>query len=438
VQSGDSPGSQKQPGQPHEQASPPGIVWPAKTIPAGPEVEAFLVCEIDASIGRNKMQKATRNKLFNIESFSFKGETDHVSLHGAFYQQIVAKLIKVVYDTKSVRAAGNRLIAIADQALDLKQTETVDQISQLLANAPLPREYQGIGHYYRVFCLKRRGEIEQARAGFQRLAEAPGLPLKFRARALQALGVSYAERGDFAEAARIFAQAAQAATPRHADDLLTTVNVQSMEVIFRSLAGDHESALRRLETLRPLVHVLSPSQPLTPYIYVNSLAVELGAVGRLEEARRMAEIAMRSPYARVYPEWQETYDEIIVRMRQASPSVIAGVAWPQAPAEVAVTDSAATNVVAMPVATRPASTVEADAVPAQPGRVIAYHGWQRCLPEPSEALQESFTDNDLDQMSIADKQRALLDVIYSDRVTHHTLDQLLAAAGRVKADAPAS
>jgi len=384
------------------------------------------------------MQKATRNKLFNIESFALKGDTDHLPLHGAFHQQIVAKLIKVVYDTESLKAAGNRLIAIADHALDLRATETVEQISHILTHAPLPRPYQSLGHYYQVFCWKRRGNIERARAGFERLAESFDLPLGFRARAIQALGVSYKEAGQHEEAVRLFVEAARTASTRYGGDMVTTVNAQSMMAVYRCAHGDHQGALRHLESLGPLVRTLAPSQPLVSYLYINNLALEFAEVGRLEEARRWAEIIARSPYVRAYPECQETYDEILAKSRRPSPSVIAGVAWPQAPAEVAVTDSIATNVVALPVATRPASPVEANAAPAQPGRVIAYHGWQRCLPEPSDALQESFTNNDLDQMSIADKQRALLDVIYSDRVMHHTLDQLLAAAGRVKADAPAS
>jgi hypothetical protein len=96
--------------------------------------------------------------------------------------------------------------------------------------------------------------------------------------------------------------------------------------------------------------------------------------------------------------------------------------------------SEATNVVALPLAARPVVAAEAVAAPSQPARIIAYHGWQRPLPAGGD-IQESFTYDELDQMSIADKQRALLDVIYGDQVTHHTLDQLLVAAGRVKTDA---
>ncbi|MEN3332320.1 MAG: hypothetical protein V7641_1685 [Blastocatellia bacterium] len=410
-------------GQPQVQAAPPDCECPAKTTMAVPETLECLLCEVDASIGRNKMQKAITNNLFDIEAFSFKGETNHVSLQSAFYQQIAANLIKAVYDTEALTRAGNRLIAMADYALDMQQTDAVEQIAQLLISAPLPREYQSIGHYYRVFSLKRRGEIEPARAGFQRLAEWPGLPLAYRARALHAFGVTYSERGNYDEAVPFFVQAAHAASPKYGSDLLATMRAQLMTAVSRSVAGDHDDSLRLLENLRPLVRLLAPHQ-MARYDYANSLAVELNEAGRLEEARHMSEIAVRSPYAKLVPEYRETHAEILEKMRRASPSVVPGVAWPQP----------SSNVVALPVAARP--LLDAQIVGAPPGRVIAYHGWQRPMPEQADALQEIFTCGDLEQMSIADKQMALLTVIYNDNVTHNTLDQLLAAAGKVTAKAP--
>lgn len=347
-------------------------------------------------------------------------------MHGAFYQQIASKLTKAVYDTEALTQAGNRLIAMAHHALDMKQTETVEQIGQLLISAPLPRQYQSIGHYYKVFCLKRRGEIDQARAGFERLAESPSLPLSFRARALQALGISYSERGDYAEAMPFFSAASTAASPRYGNDPLTTVNAQLITAVFRSVEGDHESSLQILETLRPLVRMLAPHQSLPYYMHANSLAVELGEFGRLEEARQMAEVAVRSPFADLVPEYRETHAEILSRMRRASPSVVSGVDWPQE----------SNNVVAMPIVARPVGASQVGVTQQQPGRVIAYHGWQQPVPEPADHFQETLTAADLEHMSIADKQTALLTVIYSDNVTHHTLDHLLLAAGKITLDGP--
>lgn len=387
------------------------------------------------------MQKATINNLFNMESFSFKGETNHVSLHAAFYQQIPQKLIKAVYNTEALKSVGNRLIALADHALNLKQDDQVRQIGDLLAHPALPREYQGIGQYYQAACRKLYGEADQSRLDFQRLAESPSLPLSFRARAIQAIGVSYLDRDQFEEAIRFYSQAAQVALTKPGSNLLVVVNAQLVIAIYRSVSGDHEGALRQLENMRPLVRMLAPHQMLPRYMYINSLAVELGELGRLEEARRMAEIAVRSPYAAVYPEWQETYDDIIAKMRRGA-ALVAGLAWPPnatSDATLSVTGYVSTNnVVTLPVAARPTVAFDALAAPPQPGRVIAYHGWQQPLPEPAEPSHEMFTPEDLKQMSIADKQAALLAVIYSDDVTHDTLDPLLVAAGKAMNDSPAS
>ncbi|HJQ25954.1 MAG TPA: hypothetical protein VKA60_18695 [Blastocatellia bacterium] len=413
------------------------------------------MAEIDTSIDKHFMQKATRNNLFNAETFFLKGETNHLPSPGAFYQAFAAKLIKAVYDTKARTLIAGQLIDIADRALDLQQTETAEQVSQLLTTVPLPPAYQTIGQYYHIFCLKRRGEVEPARAGFQRLAEAADLPLKFRARAIQALGASYRESGQHDDAMRFFIEAGRAASTRHSGDLLTQVRAQLMIAVYQGMSGDHQGALRHMEAVRPLVRLLIPHQPLMVYFYANGLAVELSELGRLEEARRLTEFIVRSPYADLHPEWRETYDEVAAKRRGPKPSLVAGIASKSeagsvksekgtgsglrpSPFTLHTLRSEATNVVALPLAARPPIATEAVAALQQPARVIAYQGWQRSVPELGDNRQESFTYNDLDQMSIADKQRALLDVIYSDQVTHHMLDQLLIAAGRVKTDASAS
>ena len=387
------------------------------------------------------MHRVTTNNLFDIEAFSFKGETNHVSWHSAFYQQIVAKLIKAVYDREALTKIGDRLIALADHAVDLKQFETVEQVSRLLTFAALPQVYHRIADYYRASCLKGRGEPLRARAEFQRLAVSTSLPRKFRARAIQSLGVSYFEKGQFDEALRYYAEAAQAAAPEQGSKLLLTVNAQLAAAIYRSVAGDHDASLRHLESLRPLVRLLAPQQLLPRYIYANSLAVELGEAGRLEEARHLSEAVVRSPYAGAYPEWQETRAEVLAKMRRPSPSVVGGVHWPQQDVQetspVRIPPHAAHNVIALPLAPRPAVSPAATGTANPPlARIIAYHGWRQAIPKPSDTLPEIFTPGDLEQMSIADKQTALLTVIYGDDVTHDTLDQLLAAASKVTTDKP--
>jgi hypothetical protein len=48
------------------------------------------------------------------------------------------------------------------------------------------------------------------------------------------------------------------------------------------------------------------SQPHVYYDYMNSFAVELCEVGRLEEAKNVSLIVLASPFAPAYPEWRET------------------------------------------------------------------------------------------------------------------------------------
>src|SRR5690242_19283079 len=60
------------------------------------------------------------------------------------------------------------------------------------------------------------------------------------------------------------------------------------------------------------------------------MAVELAAIGRTEEARAASAVALASPLAEVYSEWQETAAEIA---EPQSAGVIVTVALPQAEAD---------------------------------------------------------------------------------------------------------
>ena len=96
-----------------------------------------------------------------------------------------------------------------------------------------------------------------------------------------------------------------------------------MTTVVKALEGDHRGALGDLEKMLPLVRIASASQPYAYYDYLNSLAVELGEVGRLEEAKNVSRIVLASPFAPAYPEWRETHEEIEIRGWRASRSVVA-------------------------------------------------------------------------------------------------------------------
>jgi hypothetical protein len=161
-------------------------------------------------------------------------------------------------------------------------------------------------------------------------------------------------------------------------------------------------------------------------------------LGHGDEALHLASVAVNSPLSKLHPEFRETQAEILEKMRRASPSVIGGIGLPQEPLEanaapVAASPVAASNVIALPLAAR--RVVESPgAAPRQPARVIAYSGWQQQAADSADTSQESFTPAELRQLSICDKQKALLTVIFHDDVTHDTLDRLLGCAGKVVPD----
>ena len=52
------------------------------------------------------------------------------------------------------------------------------------------------------------------------------------------------------------------------------------------------------------------SQPHLYFVYLNSLAVELGEAGRKYEARNIIRHVIASPFAFAYPEWRETGEDL--------------------------------------------------------------------------------------------------------------------------------
>src|SRR5262249_36931875 len=86
-------------------------------------------------------------------------------------------------------------------------------------------------------------------------------------------------------------------------DLLATLTSYLNLGMIKSMEGDHCEALCMLEGLAPMVRLASTQYPLYFYFYHNALAVELGELGRIQEANAALSIALASPFASSYPEW---------------------------------------------------------------------------------------------------------------------------------------
>jgi hypothetical protein len=85
--------------------------------------------------------------------------------------------------------------------------------------------------------------------------------------------------------------------------------------VLKSIEGFHKSAIADVEEILPLVR-LAPLKVRLDCL--NSYAVELSEVGRLQEAESVSSLVIASPLARYYPEWQETLSDVRSKRKRRS------------------------------------------------------------------------------------------------------------------------
>ena len=259
------------------------------------------------------MQTAAINNLVLTEGSSLEMLTGlpKTSRQAEFYQQIIKTIIKGTCKKQSLVELGNWLVAVADRAYALRQMDVVEQSSQLLLNLPLSGDYRSMARYYQAYCIKRSGQFDKARVLFERAAEE--VPPAYKARAIVALGSVAFDSGDYQSALSLYLEAGRAATCSRRLDPLATFFIGHVLSVMKSINGNHRGAVADLEIMFPLVRAIGSSYPPMSYNYLNSLAVEMIEVGRLEEARNLSRIVLATPYANAYPEWRETGADLAVR-----------------------------------------------------------------------------------------------------------------------------
>ena len=235
------------------------------------------------------------------------------------YQQLTFALVKGKQSEQLLFSFGTALVNAAEHAYGLRWMNEVEQVSILLRTLPNP--YETIGQYFHALYKKRGGSFEEARLTFERIATHG--PADCQARAIASAAAVAFDSGAFHVALPLFVDASRAATSRALRDPQTAVMALRMVGVLKSIDGDHWGALEHLDRMFPLVRAVASIQPSLLYAYLNSLAVELLAVGHLDEAANASRRALASPYAAAYPEWQETGRDISLRRRRPSRSAIA-------------------------------------------------------------------------------------------------------------------
>lgn len=293
------------------------------------------------------MQKIARNNFFFTVLSSKDTYFDFQSkiTSGGFYQYLSSELIR----ESTLRDFANNLISLADQSVSLRANATLGQVSEVLLNLPLPDVYKNIGHYYQALSKKRKGDIEEAEKLFEQVCE--DAPLVYRARALQALGATCFERGDFSLAKPFYLEAGRLASHKECSDPIALFQSQWMIAALNGMDGNHQGAATLLRSLLPMAQIAASKFPSVWCDFHNSLAVELMEVGQFEEARYACNVALSSPIAPLYPEWSETARDLDIKTRRRSRAVVSFCDVKPLPAETRphlfVTKPKADNIIAL-------------------------------------------------------------------------------------------
>ncbi len=220
-------------------------------------------------------------------------------------QESIAKvLFHIASGQHSFSVLAQRLTRIAELAFGRRDIATLEAVSQILCNLPM-KAARDAGLYYSAIAANRRGDYDEARSILDPLCETASPIIK--ARSIQALGVIHWYQKDFEESARLHVEAVKAA--RDVDGV-TLLNAFYQTATIKGDSGDHRQPVDDLENLWPIVRVVSRAHPHLFYQYHNEIAVELAAVGRINEARQAIKVAMATPISAAYPEWQETAAEL--------------------------------------------------------------------------------------------------------------------------------
>ncbi|MGH9761745.1 MAG: tetratricopeptide repeat protein [Blastocatellia bacterium] len=176
-----------------------------------------------------------------------------------------------------------------------------------------------VASYYRAYCLQAKGNVTGGRTLLSKVIG--GISSHFKPRAILALATSFFDAGEYAACREIYFEAARAAVG--ADPLTESQAIRGTAII-AAIDGNHEQSLSILTNLVPVMRFLGDSYPADLYDHFNSIAIELGELGRVEEANRLIDQVLCSPFAKNSPHWLDTKLELASKPRRVfAPFVMA-------------------------------------------------------------------------------------------------------------------
>ncbi|HEY9233260.1 MAG TPA: hypothetical protein VIS78_14000 [Blastocatellia bacterium] len=306
---------------------------------------------------------------------------------------------------------AGRLIKLAEHAHACRQFDRVRDCGQILANLPI-KDVQAIGHYFLAVATHRKaaGDRHAARRLLERAVDAA--PDAYKIKATLSLGALAFHSRDFDAALYYYRETVSAG--------LSAASLHAIKAIsvIKAIDGDHRRAVSDLESILPVVRYTPPHICMD---ILNSYAVELGEVGRVDEARNVMRVVLASPLAFAYPEWRETAAELQPGGRS---SVV--IEWPAA--------AAPANVLALPVDhVRRQSVAEW-----HPATVLDFGKWKARMLKAKKVKPQK-------RMSEKAVFMRLMDILTDDDTTPEqkrkiweAAESIIAKPGKPDSDKPAS
>jgi tetratricopeptide (TPR) repeat protein len=214
--------------------------------------------------------------------------------YGGFYQELLKGF-------SGCEALGNQLTRRAEVAHAFRQFQKVRELALILSNIPL-KGYKAISTYFLAVAANNKGAGDQDEAGRLFELAIDTAPDAYKVKSILSLGALSFHKRDF-DSALYFYQEAIKGGPLSGPCMQAIKGISTIKAI----EGDHRHAVNDLERVLPIIKY-APSH--TYFDLLNSYAVELGEVGRKDEARNIIRHVVASPFALAYPEWQETAQEL--------------------------------------------------------------------------------------------------------------------------------
>ena len=195
----------------------------------------------------------------------------------------------------------------ARQAYYAREYHKVAECSEELINLSPRSEFAGL--YFQALAISQQGnnKNKEAQRIYERLAK--DAPTSVQSAAILALGLNALQSNQLDEAKRLLTESYQISVVNHCAPI-TAIQTQDALSSIYSLQGDHYKSALILKNVLPDLFILGRAFPAYLGVELNNYAYELSQLGEFQAASQIITRVLSSPYARIYPEWQETAREI--------------------------------------------------------------------------------------------------------------------------------